>query len=271
VPHLPGAVLDYDGDGADDWIVCSENFYGIVSVKDNRDLVGPVTLSDAVPGHWTAYSYPSVGPLLAGAKPALFHHSAYALVLVTDLAGKPIWHHGLTRDTGGAWGMVSDVDGDRQPEVIHVQPDGVIRCFSGEPREGACPSCPRDSGSMRPGPAGHERWSYDVGQPVSRLVSADLDGDGRRELLFGDGRSLRVLGERSGKPRELWRFEFGRRVGEPVIADVDGDGQAEILVAVEDGKLYCLKGEGVSAPKTGAAVRGRSGAESGAQAREAHG
>ena len=59
--HLPTAVHDLDGDGADDWLVCSENFYGVISVKDNRDLVGPVVLSSALPGHWTAYSYPSLG------------------------------------------------------------------------------------------------------------------------------------------------------------------------------------------------------------------
>ena len=44
--HLPTAVHDLDGDGADDWLVCSENFYGVISVKDNRDLVGPVVLSE---------------------------------------------------------------------------------------------------------------------------------------------------------------------------------------------------------------------------------
>ena len=37
VAHFPSAVLDHDGDGADDWVVCSENFYGIISVKDNKE------------------------------------------------------------------------------------------------------------------------------------------------------------------------------------------------------------------------------------------
>src|SRR5947209_13410440 len=76
--HLPTAVHDLDGDGADDWLVCSENFYGVVGVKDNRDLVGPVVLSDALPGHWTAYSYPSLGRVRSTEEPALLHNNAYA-------------------------------------------------------------------------------------------------------------------------------------------------------------------------------------------------
>src|SRR5262249_54002966 len=73
--HFPSAVLDYDGDGADDWLVCSENFYGVLSVKENKDLVGPVVLSNVLAGHWTAYTFPSVARLGGEGKPAAFHHA----------------------------------------------------------------------------------------------------------------------------------------------------------------------------------------------------
>ena len=79
--HLPTAVHDLDGDGADDWLVCSENFYGVISVKDNRDLVAPVVLSDALAGHWTAYSYPSLGKVRATGEPGLLHNNSYSLAL----------------------------------------------------------------------------------------------------------------------------------------------------------------------------------------------
>jgi outer membrane protein assembly factor BamB len=93
-------------------------------------------------------------------------------------------------------------------------------------------------------PAGEVRApTFDLGRPVSRLIAADLDGDGRTEVLFGcDDGKLYALGERDGKPRLLWSVALGRRVGEPILADLDGDGRPEILVAAEDGKLYCLKG-----------------------------
>jgi hypothetical protein len=240
--HFPSAVLDYDGDGADDWLVCSENFYGIINVKENKDLVGPVILSDAVAGHWTAYSFPSVAALRENGKPVAFHHAAFSLALVTDLEGRPLWHFGMTRDTAGRWGQFVDVNGDGRREVVHVQPDGLLRCFApGSP--GRCPTCPPDT-ALAHDPANAERWHFDLGRSVSRLIAADLDGDGRMELLFGgDDGSLHALGERDGKPRLLWSVPLGRRVGEPILVDLDGDGRPEILVTAEDGKLYCLKGK----------------------------
>ena len=79
---------------------------------------------------------------------------------------------------------------------------------------------------------------------MSRPIAADVDGDGRLELLFGgDDGNLHALAERDGKPRLLWSVKFGSRVGEPILADIDCDGQPEILVTAEDGRLYCLRGK----------------------------
>ncbi|TMQ34701.1 MAG: hypothetical protein E6K70_06255 [Planctomycetota bacterium] len=242
VPHFPSAVYDYNGDGADDWLVCSENFYGIINVKDNRDLVGPVVLSDALSGHWTAYTFPSLAPSRGNGKPVVFHHNAYALALVTDLEGKPAWHFGMTRDTAGSWGQFADLDGDGQREVLHAQPDGLLRCFSfGPPTR--CPTCPADA-PLPQGKEGKERWQLDLGRSISRMTAADLNGDGRMGLFLGggDGR-LHAVGERAGKPWPLWSVPVGRRVGEPIVATIDDDGTRAILVTAEDGKLYCWKGK----------------------------
>jgi hypothetical protein len=243
VAHFPSAVLDYDGDGADDWVVCSENFYGILSVKDNKDLVGPVVLSDALPGHWTAYTFPSLAPPRGGGPPVVFHHNAYALALDTDLAGKPLWHFGLTRDTASTWGQFVDVDGDGKREVLHAQPDGVLHCFPLD-SSGCCPTCPADAPLVRDKES-RPRWQLDLGQPISRMIAADVNCDGRMAVLFGgaDGK-LHALGEREGKPRLLWSVPLGRRVGEPVLTDLDGNGRPAILVTAEDGRLYCFEGKG---------------------------
>ena len=173
-----------------------------------------MVLSDAVPGHWTAYSYPSLGDITGDGKLVAFHHNAFALTLVTDLAGRPIWHYGMTRDTAGCWGQLADVDGDGKCEIIHVQPDGVIRCFDPSPGDTKCPTCPGDAPLSAANHAGKPRWEKDMGRPVSRLAAAEFDADGRVELLFGcqNGR-LYALGERDRKPRVLWSLPFGRRVG----------------------------------------------------------
>jgi hypothetical protein len=41
--HFPSAVLDYDSDRADDWLACSENFYGVINVvaEAPRGAVNP--------------------------------------------------------------------------------------------------------------------------------------------------------------------------------------------------------------------------------------
>ncbi len=242
VPHFPSPVFDYHGDGADDWLICSENFYGIISVKDNKDLVGPVVLSDALPGHWTAYTFPSLAALHGDDKPVVFHHGAYSLVLVTDLEGRPLWHCGMTRDTAGRWGQFVDLDGDGCREILHAQPDGVLRCFIPTPSV-RCPTCPTDKTSVADKTSA-QRWKFDPDRPISRLIAADLDNDGSLEVLYGgDDGNLHALGERDGKPMLLWSVALGRRVGEPVLTDLDGDTRPEILVTVDNGRLCCLKGD----------------------------
>ena len=68
------------------------------SVIDAGDNFGH---SDALAGHWTAYTFPSVAPLEKEGKAVVFHHGAFSLALVTDLEGRPLWHFGMTRDTAG--------------------------------------------------------------------------------------------------------------------------------------------------------------------------
>jgi hypothetical protein len=208
--------------------------------------VGPVVLSDALPGHWTAYSYPSLGRVRPADGPGVLHNNAYALGLITDLRGKPLWHLGMTRDTAGTWGILADVDGDGANEFVHAQPDGVVRCFDVEALRPGCATCPPGTpGASDPGSRADPcRWSIDLKRPVSRMVAADLDADGRQELVLGgsDG-NLYALAERSGGARVLWVVALGRRVGEPVLADLDGDDRAEILVGTEAGRIYCLRGD----------------------------
>ena len=73
-------------------------------------------------------------------------------------------------------------------------------------------------------------------------ASADIDGDGREEAVFGIGNKLYAVGaNRNGQAGEIrWTLEFPAPVGPPSIADVDGDGRAEIVVVCGDGHVYVV-------------------------------
>jgi len=245
VLHVPTAVYDYDGDDADDLLAASENFYGIISVKDNRDLVpAPLSppLSDTIPGHWTAYATPMVAPILGGGEPQVFFSRSFALVLVTDLRGRPIWHYGLTRDTTPvAHPALADLRGDGKLGAVIVQPDGLLRAFDAGPLDRKCPTCRADQPLTDVNHSGSLLWEFRLPPPVQDLACADLDGDAEAELLCGAGDgALYALKTTAGVCRILWSVPLGAAVGAPVVADVNGDGRAEIVVATEDGKIHCL-------------------------------
>jgi hypothetical protein len=149
----------------------------------------------------------------------------------------------MSRDTAGTWRQFVDVDGDGQREILHAQPDGLLRCFPlGPPAR--CPTCPAYT-LLPPGKEASQGWQLNLNRPISRMIAVDLKGDGRMGLLFGgsDGQ-LHAVGERGGKPQILWSVPLGRRVGEPIVAAIDDKGTPAILVTAEDGRLYCWQGKG---------------------------
>jgi outer membrane protein assembly factor BamB len=90
--------------------------------------------------------------------------------------------------------------------------------------------------------AGKVRWQFNLPPPVSDFASADLDGDGKMELLCGAGDGkLYALKEKGGKCSVLWSAELGKQtIGSPIIADINGNGKPEIVVTSEDGFMHCL-------------------------------
>lgn len=74
-------------------------------------------------------------------------------------------------------------------------------------------------------------------------VAADLDGDGRKEVLVSDSRGHLDVFEPDGRLR-LQMEATTYRVSVPAVGDVDGDGRPEIVFGTEAGEVYCVDGRG---------------------------
>jgi hypothetical protein len=125
---------------------------------------------------------------------------------------------------------VVDITGDGRPEIVAPVPDGAVYAV---------------------GPNGKRLWRYDYAHGgrrtfASEVVAADLNRDGRPELVFGsyslsrDGGRLIVL---SGRGRLLREIRIPRQGADgngigipaaPSIADIDGDGLLEIVLTSFD-------------------------------------
>jgi len=125
---------------------------------------------------------------------------------------------------------VVDIARDRRPEIVASVPDGSVYAV---------------------GPTGRRLWRYDYARGraktfASEVVAADLNRDGRPELLFG------TYGPRRGSGRLVVLSGSGRRIYDrrlrgqgtngngigvpaaPSIADLDGDGRLEIVLSTFD-------------------------------------
>lgn len=151
-----------------------------------------------------------------------------------------------------AGAIVSDLDGNGTPEILAADVGGSIYAFNGEgtrlwkhTRNGKANDyrfIAAEGGLICMGDSrGHLVCLDNNGEPklqvnvttyrVSCPAIADLDGDGKPDVVFGteDKEVIAV----SSDGRTLWRTpldgRFGR--GEPVATDLDGDGKPEILIA----------------------------------------
>jgi hypothetical protein len=158
--------------------------------------------------------------------------------------------------------LVADLDGDRMKETLVTHP-GMLIVFKHrdqrsqivwrtEPGDGVTslpaiadtngdgvfelglPGC-RDGFRCVDPKTGEVLWNM-VGGASSNGVACDIDGDGREEFLYADGKSLRAV--RNGKV--TWEVNLPAVITQLAIADVDDDGASEILAGAENGKMYCV-------------------------------
>jgi hypothetical protein len=137
--------------------------------------------------------------------------------------------------------VCSDVDGDGRLEILFSSHDGRLHCYSLDGTE-------------------HGAWPYALSTRsdgdslcfASKPVTADLNGDGKQEIVFTSytessqverrgkvfvldyaGRLLaeEVLPPMWGLDGDLDKYYANGSMAAPAVADVDGDGLPEIAVA----------------------------------------
>ena len=124
---------------------------------------------------------------------------------------------------------IGDVDGDGQLEILNIGPDGtVVSAFDAS--------------------TGALEWTLNLPGSAGRAHSgamADLDGDGRYEMVFTNHNLLIAVGMNPAgtAPQVLWQMSFDSLIGLPTLADATGDGRLEIIVVSDKGYVY-----GISTP-----------------------
>ena len=198
--------------------------------RDGRnEVIGIPNVERGIPYRTTAYAFMAFDGAQRGGVRSARRHRGFA---TPPLSGRPAfrpdgdWYppSGIPAPT------VVNITGNRRPEIVASVPDGFVYAV---------------------GPKGRRLWRYEYAHGSSKtfaseVVAADLNRDGRLELVFGTygpgprSGHLVVLSSR-GKLLHDRRLRGQRPNGNgvgvpaaPSIADLDGDGRLEIVLTTFD-------------------------------------
>jgi FG-GAP-like repeat len=206
----PPSVADLDGDG-------------------RNEVIGLPNVERGIPYRTRSYAFMVLdGAQRGGARSARRHRGFGTPPLSRKPAFRPDgdWYppSGIPAPT------VVDIAGSRRPEIVAAVPDGSVYAV---------------------GPTGRKLWRYDYARGraktfASEVVAADLNRDGRPELVFGTYGPKRGAGRLvvlSARGKRLYDLRLrhqgtdGNGVGVPAapsIADLNGDGRLEIVLTTFD-------------------------------------
>ncbi|MBF0499984.1 MAG: VCBS repeat-containing protein [Candidatus Riflebacteria bacterium] len=216
---------DIDGDGKKDLVFGATD--GQVHVFSSA------TGKEIMSGLWPKHTG---GPILSSVTVADLQGDGHKDVIVGSYDGKVYglntWGKELwTVDTHGTISQSS-------PEVADVEGDGVLNIFVGS-----------KSGSVfRIDNNGRMVWAVPMTTKVSAgVVTADIDGDGKKEIICKDDSGKVTVLNLSGTPRngwpqtttenQEWPFEVG-------TADLGGDGPKEIFTTTPNKQLVTWNNAG---------------------------
>ncbi len=219
------AVADFDGDGLDDIALTYPCELSVVRGGDGSQLfvenLGPVAGTKPSKttdwgGVWLIGGKVMVADLDGdGAKESLVTHTEMVLAYKHRGGRSQMMWRTETGDGVTCLPALADTNGDGVLEL------GLAGCRGG-------------FRSVDP-KTGKVIWKI-AGGASSNCVACDVDGDGREEFLYADGRLLRAVMD----GRVTWEISLPAVVTQLAVADVDGDGASEVLAGADDGKMYCI-------------------------------
>jgi len=211
-PIVAARAADLDGDGRGEVIIATET--AITLFQD-----------DGTPG-WTHPIEEPPGDLWAGDGLGVLVASGGAILqLTTD--GDEVWRFvtGLPAPLATPSLDVADPEADGTPEIVFGTSGGQVYLLDAD---------------------GEPMAEYPVAGPVTLVRYADLNGDGRGEVLVGTEGVLSVFGSPAGATttRLCWAYATRGAVTGLSAGDVDGDGRWEVVVGGRDKKVTLLDREG---------------------------
>jgi hypothetical protein len=219
---------DVDGDGQAEIVLLSASWNLYVLDGDGQ----PIWHSEAIALSY-AHAEPDPGQLLVRdldgdgrAEIAVVTVDPPIGVYVFQGDGSPAWSYPLgTSSSTSARLTAGDVDGDGDLEI-------AVTTSVHEP------VCLLDS-------EGRFLAEYRIRATGGPLELADLDGDGRDEVLIATETGLQVFGTSDQvERRELWHSPSLGLVTALAVGDTDGDGRAEVLIGSQNGRVYALAADG---------------------------
>jgi hypothetical protein len=247
-----GAVVpaDVDGDGRIDLVVSIPNGTVTVLRSDGTRLDGWPRLFGDLPQPAYPIGSPAVGDLDGDGSPEIVTCVVYGpeprqsllVALRADGTDLPGWPVDMSADGGyscsAAGTLLADLDGDGLAEVVRGMSPGEVQAIDGDGRR--LPGWP-----FSPGPDGLGRTRA----INTDLAAADLDGDGRDEVILVESGFEPRLFAVEGRGRVVAGFPMALPQivdrQSPVAADLDGDGRPEVVQATSpfEGEVLPESGE----------------------------
>ncbi|MDC0935958.1 FG-GAP-like repeat-containing protein [Pirellulales bacterium] len=209
------AIFDWDNDGLDEAVNIYPDAYYVVD-GNGTNLINQGQANGAVyPGIWPQGGIPIVDDFLDDGSMTVLDPGSLNVVGLLDRNGQRIWHN------PGSFSQFSPAVGDWDG-------DGDLELFLDEAAYAA------ESGAFL--------WSRTLAGTPGPGVSADIDGDGRDEIIVTSGNRLYVIGsDDQGSPGQIEStMLFSGTLGMPIVADADGDGWLEIIVVSDNGTISAI-------------------------------